>query len=94
MIGISMAAAIGGALLGPVLGGVASEFGRAPAFGGVAGVAIVLAVWALEIPKPVQGEAQPLSILLVALRSRRVVAGMWLLVLPASSHARCSRCSA
>ena len=83
MIGISMAAAIGGALLGPVLGGIASEFGRAPAFGGVAGVTVVLAVWALEIPKPVQGEAQPLSILLVALRSRRVVAGMWLLVLPA-----------
>ncbi len=83
MIGIAMAAAIGGALLGPVVGGTASEFGRAPAFGGVAGLALVLSVLALRSPAPVRGESQPLSVLLVALRSRRVIAGMWLLVLPA-----------
>ena len=42
MIGIAMAFAIGGALLGPVLGGVASQVGRAPAFGGMAGLALLL----------------------------------------------------
>jgi MFS family permease len=83
MIGIAMAAAIGGALLGPVLGGIASETGRGPAFGGMAGLALLLAALAVRIPAPVQGERQPLRSLLPALKSRRVIAGMWLLVLPA-----------
>jgi len=47
MIGFVMSAAIGGALLGPLVGGVASEVGRTACFGGVAAVAFVLAVWAL-----------------------------------------------
>jgi MFS family permease len=83
MIGIAMAAAIGGALLGPVVGGAASEFGRAPAFGGVAGLALVLVVVALRSPAPLRSERQPLSVLLVALRSRPVIVAMWLLILPA-----------
>jgi MFS family permease len=83
MIGIAMGSAIGGALLGPLLGGLASEVGRAPAFGGVAALSLLLAAWALELPAPPQGESQPLRLLLVALRSRRVLVGMWLLMLPA-----------
>jgi MFS family permease len=83
MIGIAMACAIGGALLGPVVGGLASEVGRAPTFGAVAGLSLLLAVWALETPAPPQGESQPLRLLLGALRDRRVLAGMWLLMIPA-----------
>ena len=83
LIGIAMSAALAGALLGPVLGGVASHFGRAPAFGGVAALSLCLALTATRIAAPPRGESQPLSLLLVALRSRQVIAGMWLLSLPA-----------
>ena len=78
-----MAFAIGGALIGPVVGGLASVAGRAAVFGGVAGLALLLAVLALRLPAPPQGESQPLRLLLTALRSRRVLGGMWLLVVPA-----------
>ena len=83
MIGIAMAAAIGGALLGPVLGGAAEELSRAGAFIAVASACVALAVWALRIPSPGRGESQPLTLLLKAARSRRVLVGMWLLALPA-----------
>jgi MFS family permease len=83
MIGIAMAFAIGGALLGPVVGGLASVAGRAAVFGGVAALALLLASFALRLPAPPQGESQPLRLLLNALRSRRVIGGMWLLILPA-----------
>ena len=83
MIGYAMAGAIAGALLGPVLGAAASAVGRGPAFGAVAVLAGILAVWALRLPAPVRDEAQPLRLLLDAVRSRRVLAGMWLLALPA-----------
>jgi MFS family permease len=46
-------------------------------------LALGLAAGALRMPAPHQGESQPLSILLVALRSKPVIAGMWLLILPA-----------
>jgi MFS family permease len=83
LIGVAMAAASGGAPLGPVLGGAASHFGREQAFAGVAVLAGALAVVTVRLEAPPRGERQPLGILLVALRSPRVLAGMWLLVLPA-----------
>lgn len=83
MIGFAMSGAIVGALLGPVLGGAASTVGRLPAFAGVAVLAGILAVIALQLPAPARGETQPLRLIFVALRSRRVLAGMWLLALPA-----------
>jgi len=83
MIGFAMSGAIVGALLGPVLGAAASGFGRLPAFAGVAAVALVLALWALRLERPAPEEAQPLRLLLSAVRSRRVLTGMWLLALPA-----------
>jgi predicted MFS family arabinose efflux permease len=83
MLGIAMAAAVAGALLGPGVGAAASAFGRAAVFGGLAGLAIALALWAAVLPSPRQGESQPMRLLLAALRSRRVAAAMWLLMLPA-----------
>ncbi|MCC6224573.1 MAG: MFS transporter [Thermoleophilia bacterium] len=83
MIGIAMAAAIGGALLGPVLGAAAERTSRAAAFVAVAVVCALLAAWATRIPSPGRGESQPLSLLLKAARSRPVLVGMWLLALPA-----------
>ena len=83
MIGFVMSGAVVGALLGPVLGGAASTVGRLPAFAGIAVLAMILAVVAIQLPAPVRGEVQPLRLLFEAFRSRRVLAGMWLLALPA-----------
>jgi MFS family permease len=82
-IGIAMSAAIVGALLGPVLGAAAVQFGRPAAFSGVAVLAATLALLALQTPSPPAEERQPLRLMLVALRERQVLAGMWLLMLPA-----------
>jgi MFS family permease len=82
-IGIAMSAAIVGALLGPVVGAAAVHFGRAVTFSGVAVVAMVLVLLALRTPSPPPGERQPLRLMLVAIRERSVLTGMWLLMLPA-----------
>jgi MFS family permease len=83
MIGFALAAGIAGALLGPVLGWGAVRFGRDSAFLAVAGISVVLAFWALRTQPPPRGERQPIAILARVFRSRAVVLGMWLLVLPA-----------
>ena len=49
---MAMAAAIVGALFGPVLGGVASVVGQTAAFGAAALVAVGLAVWAYFTAAP------------------------------------------
>ena len=84
LIGIAMGAAVAGALLGPVLGGVASLTGPAPAFVVVAGVGVLLGFWAWTTPafKPAD-EPQPLRALLRAFRERQVVSGFWLVSLAA-----------
>jgi MFS family permease len=82
-IGTAMAAAIVGALFGPVLGGVASVAGRGITFGVAALVAVALAVWAFFTAEPGRQESQPVAIFLRALRSRRIQLGVWFVVLPA-----------
>jgi predicted MFS family arabinose efflux permease len=84
LIGIAMGAAVAGALLGPVLGGVASLTGPAPAFVVVAGVGVLLGVWAWTTPafKPAE-EPQPLRALFRAFRERQVQSGFWLVSLAA-----------
>jgi MFS family permease len=83
LIGTAMGAAIVGALFGPVLGWIASGVGTAPAFGGVGGIALALAAWALTMPRPAGHRAQPLRALFQALRSPAVATGIWFVVLPA-----------
>ena len=82
LIGSAFAAAIGGALFGPVLGGIASLVGTAAAFGGVAVLAGAIAVFAALTPAPAPGEWQPLSDLFRAFRDRRVLTAGWFVVLP------------
>lgn len=83
LIGTAMGVAIGGALFGPVLGGAASVAGTRIAFGVVAGLAAGLFAWAARTPAPTPGRPQPASVLLHALRARPVLAGIWLVTLPA-----------
>jgi MFS family permease len=82
-IGTALAAAIVGALFGPVLGGAAAVVGELAAFGAAALLAIALAVWALATPAPPAAETQPLGVLLRALRNERIVLGIWFVALPA-----------
>jgi MFS family permease len=83
LIGSAFGAAIAGALFGPVLGAVASFTGTAPAFGAVAGLAIVLAAAAVATPAAPPSSVQPLRALFEALGDRRIQTGVWLCLLPA-----------
>jgi MFS family permease len=82
-IGIAASAAVVGSLLGPMLGAAAVHFGRPAAFSAIGVIAIGLALLTLRTPAPPPGERQPLRLMLVALRERSVLAGMWLLMVPA-----------
>jgi MFS family permease len=82
-IGSALAAAIVGALFGPVLGGAASIVGDAVAFGTAAVLAVTLAAWALATPAPPRAETQPLAVLVRALRNERIALGIWFVALPA-----------
>lgn len=81
-IGSAMAAAIVGALFGPVLGGVAAVVGDVAAFGAAGLAAVGLAVWAAVTHAPPTETPQPVRILLAALRGRRIMLGIWFVVLP------------
>jgi MFS family permease len=83
LIGSAFGAAIAGALFGPVLGAIASFTGTGPAFGTVAGLALVLAVAAWRTPAATPAEPQPVRMLFQALLVRRIQVPMWLCLLPA-----------
>ena len=83
LIGQAFAAAVFGALLGPVLGGIASFAGVAWTFGAVAAASLALAAWAAVMPASRPEEPQPLSALVEAFRDRRVLLSVWFVVLAA-----------
>ncbi len=82
LIGSAMAAAVGGALLGPVVGAIASHVGTGPAFSAAAVIAGLLMIASFAVPKPRAAEPQGLSAAWPALRNLNVSAGMWLTMLP------------
>jgi MFS family permease len=81
LIGSAMAAAVGGALLGPVVGTVASRVGTGPAFSAAAVAGALLMITSFFVPSPRQGEPQRLRDALPALRDPHVAAGLWLTAL-------------
>jgi MFS family permease len=82
LIGSAMAAAIAGALFGPVLGGAAESAGRGPVFALVAVIGAGLMVWALRTPPVARLGSEGLRALGPALADRRIAAGCWLVLLP------------
>jgi MFS family permease len=83
-IGGALAAGIGGALFGPVIGTLAQGLGRGPVFGAVVLVAAALAVALARLPGPPAPEVDPARpSLLRQLRQPAIVLGMWLVALPA-----------
>jgi predicted MFS family arabinose efflux permease len=83
LIGQAFAAAVAGALLGPVVGGIAGVAGIRGTFIVVAIASLALAAWAAVTPAERPTEPQPLSALRDALRNRTVLAGIWFVTLPA-----------
>jgi MFS family permease len=82
VIGTPLAAAIAGALMGPVLGAAAAEFGPEIVFTGVAVTALALAVPAAREPAA-PGEATDVRRVAAAVRIPAVRMGIWLVALPA-----------
>jgi len=83
MIGVAVAAAIGGSLFGPAVGALATATGRPPLFGAVAVVAGGLMVATRALPFHRVSSGQGLGALGRVLRTRVVIAGIWLMTLPA-----------
>jgi MFS family permease len=82
LLGTAMGAAVFGALLGPVLGAVAGLVGTRTAFLGVTLAGAGLVTWAATTPG-VAPERQTLQAGLRAVRERSLLAGLWLIALPA-----------
>ena len=83
-LGYATSGAIAGSLVGPLLGGAASLVGRLPRSRRSRRSALPLRSGRSGY-RARSDEAQPLSFLLTTLRSRRVLAGMWLIALPSMS---------
>ena len=83
VIGQAFAAAVGGALLGPVLGGAASVLGIGWTFGAVAVASLGIVVWAASTPAERPDTPQPMIMLVQAFGDRRIRTGAWLVLLPA-----------
>ena len=81
LIGIATAAAAGGALLGPALGGAASILGIRPIFALAALPTIVLGIACLRVSAPKTGDLQPIRSLIAALGRPRLATGLWLMTL-------------
>jgi predicted MFS family arabinose efflux permease len=83
LIGTAFAAAVGGALFGPVLGGVAAVAGTGWTFGAVGVASLGLVGWAASTPAARPEAPQPLQMLGRAFKDPRVVGAFWFVVLPA-----------
>ncbi len=82
LIGIAFGAAVFGAIIGPMFGAIADAVSIRGTFGAVGALALALAGWAATRPAPAADSHEPSS-LLVALRDRRFLGGLWLNTLPA-----------
>lgn len=82
MLGTAIGSAIFGALLGPAVGALAHEVGPRPTFVGLAGLAVVLAAWALRT-SPAEAELPRRGAILRAVREPHVLGALWLMTIPA-----------
>jgi MFS family permease len=83
LIGRALGAGIGGALLGPVVGSIATATGRAPAFIAIGAGAALLLLWASQRPSSHRTSGQGVGRAWTVIASRPGAAGMWLMALPA-----------
>jgi MFS family permease len=81
LLGTAVGAAVVGQLVGPVVGGIANQIGTGATFSAasVAGVALMVAVFAAPAPDP--AKPQGLRAVWPALRDPRLATGTWLVTL-------------
>jgi MFS family permease len=84
LLGSAIGAAIFGVQLGPVVGAAASAIGREITFSSTVAFGVALGVWAWATPVR-SGSEEALATPGSALRSRTMLAGMWLTALPAAA---------
>jgi MFS family permease len=77
-LGVTFGAAVGGSLLGPIIGVVASTVGTGPTFAGATGAAICLVAGSFFVRTPESDRSQSFRSALLALRDRSLSAGLWL----------------
>ncbi|HEY3068790.1 MAG TPA: MFS transporter [Gaiellaceae bacterium] len=82
LLGTAIGSAIFGALLGPAVGALAHHVGPRPTFIGLAGLSIVLIVWAMRTP-PAKAELPRRGAILRAVREPHVLGALWLMTIPA-----------
>jgi MFS family permease len=82
LLGSAMGAAVFGALFGPVVGAAAALAGRAAVFCALAGLAVVLIVWAIRLADAPPAEQPSAAALGRALRNRYFAGGLALMALP------------
>lgn len=88
LIGMALAAATAGSLLGPVAGSVAEAIGPEIVFSSVVVVALALTAWARATPAPPRAaQRQQLGEILRAATRPSVLAAGWLVALPAAAFA-------
>ena len=83
LIGNAFATAVGGALFGPVLGGIASFAGIGWTFGAVGVASLGLVAWAALTPAERPEAPQPFVRLAESLRDPVMAGAFWFVVLPA-----------
>ena len=83
LIGNAFAAAVVGALFGPVIGGIASVAGIGWTFGAVGAASFGLVAWAALMPGHAGHERQSPTHLIRALGDRRILFAAWFVALPA-----------
>ncbi len=83
LMGNVLGAAVGGALFGPLIGTIADAVGRGVAFSGAAVLSLFLLDRTRRLPLVHTSSGQGLRYLGRALRDRRLLGKMWLVLLPA-----------
>jgi MFS family permease len=84
LLGSAIGAAIFGVQLGPVVGAVARGTGQEIAFSSTVAFGVALGIWAWTTPARAAND-EALAAPGAALRSRSMLAGMWLTALPAAA---------
>jgi MFS family permease len=82
-IGIAMGMAIGGSMLGPVIGAFADVVGTGPAFSVVAVVAAILGLFVIRSKAAPAPRRQSLRLLWEAVHDRRIRLAAWFVLFPA-----------
>lgn len=79
LIGFVIAAAAGGAVLGPAVGAVAITVGTRTTFIALGVIGAALGLLAIRFPGPGRGERQPVRTMIAPLRRSGLLSGLWLI---------------